>query len=86
MTPAIVTFAATGAEIAQSLQSSLEGEVFRCGFNGEDARTLLPRLFAEGRPIQPTKPQVDLPSSRSIKVAETKSSPPPPTSAGMFAA
>lgn len=51
MRPAIVTFAATGAELAQKLAAALEGEVFRCGFNGDDARLLLPRLFAEGRPI-----------------------------------
>ena len=25
--------------------------MFHCGFNGEDASILLPRLFAEGRPI-----------------------------------
>jgi cobalt-precorrin 5A hydrolase / cobalt-factor III methyltransferase / precorrin-3B C17-methyltransferase len=51
MRPALITFAATGAELAQKIASALEGEIFHCGFNGEDARTLLPRLFADGRPI-----------------------------------
>jgi cobalt-precorrin 5A hydrolase/precorrin-3B C17-methyltransferase len=51
MKPALITFAATGAELAQKLADSLGGEILRCGFNGEDARTLLPRLFADGRPI-----------------------------------
>lgn len=51
MKPAIVTFAASGAEVAARLATLLEGEIFHCGFNGEDAKRLLPRLFAEGRPI-----------------------------------
>jgi cobalt-precorrin 5A hydrolase/precorrin-3B C17-methyltransferase len=51
MKPAIITFAASGAELAQKLATLLGGEVFHCGYNGEDGRTLLPRLFAEGRPI-----------------------------------
>ncbi len=51
MTPAIVTFAATGAEIAAKLAPLLKAEIFHCGFNGEDGKVLLPRLFREGRPI-----------------------------------
>jgi len=51
MKPALITFAATGADLAQQLATALDGEIFRCGFNGDDARTLLPRLFREGRPI-----------------------------------
>jgi len=51
MRPAILTFAASGAELALRLAARLGGEVFHCGFNGDDARILLPRLFAEGRPI-----------------------------------
>jgi len=51
MKPALITFAATGADLAQQLAAALDGEIFRCGFNGEDARTLLPRLFLEGRSI-----------------------------------
>ena len=51
MRPAILTFAASGAELAQRLAARLGGEVFHCGFNGEDGKILLPRLFAEGRTI-----------------------------------
>ena len=51
MRPAILTFAASGAELATRLAARFEGEVFHCGFNGEDAKLLLPRLFADGRPI-----------------------------------
>ena len=51
MRPAILTFAASGAELAQRLVPLLGGEAFHCGFNGEDAKILLPRLFAEGRAI-----------------------------------
>ena len=51
MKPAIITFSAGGAELAAKLAALLEAEVFHCGFNGEDAKRLLPRLFAEGRPI-----------------------------------
>ena len=51
MKPAIVTFAASGAELATRLAGLIEGEVFPCGFNGYDGKTLLPRLFAEGRSI-----------------------------------
>jgi cobalt-precorrin 5A hydrolase/precorrin-3B C17-methyltransferase len=49
--PAIVTFAAPAAELAQKLAPLIAGEVIHCGFNGADARVLLPRLFAAGRPI-----------------------------------
>ena len=51
MKPAILTFAASGAALATRLAPRIEGEVFHCGFNGEDAKLLLPRLFADGRPI-----------------------------------
>ncbi|MEO6013549.1 MAG: cobalamin biosynthesis protein [Devosia sp.] len=51
MKPAIVTFAASGADLAQKLAPMLEAEIFHCGFNGEDGKLLLPRLFADGRPI-----------------------------------
>lgn len=51
MKPAIITFAASGAELAQRLAPLLGGDIFHCGYNGENARILLPRLFAEGRPI-----------------------------------
>jgi cobalt-precorrin 5A hydrolase/precorrin-3B C17-methyltransferase len=51
VTPAVITFSAGGAELAIRLAALLEAEVFHCGFNGEDAKRLLPRLFGEGRPI-----------------------------------
>jgi cobalt-precorrin 5A hydrolase/precorrin-3B C17-methyltransferase len=51
MRPAIVTFTAAGAELAQRLATLTGGTVHRCGFNGDDAKTLLPRLFAERTPI-----------------------------------
>jgi cobalt-precorrin 5A hydrolase/precorrin-3B C17-methyltransferase len=51
MRPAIISFAASGAEMAQKIAGHLDGEVHHCGFNGEDAKILLPRLFADGVPI-----------------------------------
>lgn len=51
MKPAIITFAATGAELAQAIAAQTGGTVHHCGFNGENARALLPRLFAEKTPI-----------------------------------
>jgi cobalt-precorrin 5A hydrolase/precorrin-3B C17-methyltransferase len=51
MRPAIVTFAAAGAELAQRLAPLIDGDVLHCGYNGEKANILLPRLFADGRPI-----------------------------------
>jgi len=51
MKPAIVTFAAGGAELAQRLSPIIGADIVHCGYNGEDARIVLPRLFAEGRPI-----------------------------------
>jgi cobalt-precorrin 5A hydrolase/precorrin-3B C17-methyltransferase len=51
MKPAIVTFAASGAETAARLAPLIGADVHHCGFNGEDGKLLLPRLFADGRPI-----------------------------------
>ena len=51
MKPAIITFAANGAELAQTIAALTGGAVHHCGFNGENARALLPRLFAERTPI-----------------------------------
>ena len=51
MRPAILTFTAGSAELAGRVAIPLQGEVIPCGFNGADAKTLLPRLFSEGRPI-----------------------------------
>ena len=51
MKPAIITFAASGAETASRLAPLIGADVHHCGYNGEDGKTLLPRLFADGRPI-----------------------------------
>ena len=51
MKPAIITFGASGAELAQRLAPLIGADIIHCGYNGEDARILLPRLFGEGRPI-----------------------------------
>ena len=49
--PAIITFAPSSAALAQSIADHTHGEVFACGSAGHDAKTLLPRLFSEQRPI-----------------------------------
>ena len=49
--PAIVTVPASNADLAARLAAVLDGDVIICGPNAADARTTVPRLFAEGRPI-----------------------------------
>ena len=49
--PAIITFADTGLDTATRIAEVTDGEIFTCGQGGPDALKLLPRLFAEGRPI-----------------------------------
>src|SRR5690606_18624069 len=51
MAPAIISFSASSAELALRVATLLEGRVHHCGFNGENPRALLPRLFEEGTPI-----------------------------------
>jgi cobalt-precorrin 5A hydrolase/precorrin-3B C17-methyltransferase len=51
MKPAILTFAASGAETAARLAPLIGADIHHCGYNGADGKTLLPRLFADGRPI-----------------------------------
>jgi len=51
MKPAIITFTATGAELAQAIAALTDGVVHHCGFDGDNAKALLPRLFAEKTPI-----------------------------------
>ena len=51
MKPAVITFAAASAPLAEQVATHLEGEIFACGTAGHDAKTLLPRLFSEQRPI-----------------------------------
>lgn len=51
MKPAIVTFAASGIDLAERLAAIVGADIHHCGANGEDGKALLPRLFSEGRPI-----------------------------------
>lgn len=51
MKPAIVTFAASGADLAERLAALLNGEVIACGPMAADAKLVLPRLFRDGQPI-----------------------------------
>jgi cobalt-precorrin 5A hydrolase/precorrin-3B C17-methyltransferase len=51
MTPAILTFAASGHDIAARIAALTGGVIHACGANGEDARGLLPRLFQQRTPI-----------------------------------
>ena len=51
MKPAIVTFAASGTSLAERLAALIGADIHHCGANGEDGKALLPRLFADGRPI-----------------------------------
>lgn len=52
MTPAIITFVPAARGLAHRLADLTHGEVMSCGTTGtHDAKTLLPRLFAQGRPI-----------------------------------
>lgn len=50
--PAIISFVPAARGLAQRLADLTQGEVMSCGTTGtHDAKTLLPRLFAQGRPI-----------------------------------
>jgi cobalt-precorrin 5A hydrolase/precorrin-3B C17-methyltransferase len=51
MTPAILSFSAAGTAVATRLATLTGGSLHHCGAGGEAARSLLPRLFREGRPI-----------------------------------
>jgi cobalt-precorrin 5A hydrolase/precorrin-3B C17-methyltransferase len=51
MIPAIITFGAGGAELALRIAAATGGRVHHCGYNGENAQALLPRLFNDGTPI-----------------------------------
>lgn len=51
MKPAIIAFAAGGTELARRVAALTGGTVHHCGFDGENAGALLPRLFAEQTPI-----------------------------------
>jgi len=49
--PAIITFAEAGRPTGERIAAVTGGEIIVCGQGGAEARTLLPRLFAEARPI-----------------------------------
>jgi len=51
MNPAIITFVPASTPLAETVAAHIDGEIFACGSAGHDAKTLLPRLFAEQRPI-----------------------------------
>ena len=46
MIPAIITFSATGADLALRIATATGGRVHHCGVNGESPQALLPRLKA----------------------------------------
>jgi len=50
MIPAVISFAASTAELAARIAGAVGGRVPHCGYNGESARALLPRLFLDGSP------------------------------------
>ena len=51
MKPAIFTFATSAHNTATRIAALTSGTIHACGPNGEDAKTLLPRLFHAGTPI-----------------------------------
>jgi len=51
MTPAVIHFSDAGLDTARRVATALGAEIFSCGQGGADASKLLPKLFAEGRPI-----------------------------------
>ena len=51
MTPAVILFSDAGIDTARRIATAVDGEVHTCGQGGADALKLLPKLFAEGRPI-----------------------------------
>src|SRR6218665_2069325 len=51
MTPAIILFSDAGLDTAKRIAAAIAGEIHACGQGGADAQRLLPKLFAEGRPI-----------------------------------
>jgi len=51
MTPAVILFSEAGIDTARRIATAVDGELHTCGQGGADALKLLPKLFAEGRPI-----------------------------------
>ncbi len=51
MTPAVILFSDAGLDTAKRIAAAVDGETYSCGQGAADALKLLPKLFAEGRPI-----------------------------------
>lgn len=51
MSPAVILFSDAGIDTARRIATAIDGEVLTCGQGGADALKLLPKLFAEARPI-----------------------------------
>lgn len=51
MTPAVILFSDAGLDTAKRAAAVIDAEIYTCGQGGADALKLLPKLFAEGRPI-----------------------------------
>jgi cobalt-precorrin 5A hydrolase/precorrin-3B C17-methyltransferase len=51
MTPAVILFSDAGIDTARRIATAVDGELHTCRQGGADALKLLPKLFAEGRPI-----------------------------------
>jgi cobalt-precorrin 5A hydrolase/precorrin-3B C17-methyltransferase len=51
MKPAVILFSDAGLDTAKRAAATIDAEIYSCGQGGADALKLLPKLFAEGRPI-----------------------------------
>ena len=51
MKPAIVTFTDAGSGMAEQVAGAIDGEIYQCGASGDEAKIVVPRLFAEQRPV-----------------------------------
>lgn len=51
MIPAVILFSDAGLDTAKRIAAAFDAEIHSCGQGGTDASKLLPKLFAEGRPI-----------------------------------
>lgn len=51
MIPAVISFSASGADLALRIAAATGGRVHHCGPDGENAKALVPRLFADNTPI-----------------------------------
>jgi cobalt-precorrin 5A hydrolase/precorrin-3B C17-methyltransferase len=51
MKPTVVLFSDAGLDTARRIAAAIDAEIYSCGQGGADASKLLPKLFAERRPI-----------------------------------